>query len=255
MEDMIPPFFLPRHSFFSWKKLLWQKGSEMWDFSRRKLHAADVVHQIPVYGPSESQGEEASNPATPNERNGPPIVATDDDEGGFGSVGGGGGYSRVVGFVRGHGAAAGAAVVEAADLDAVAVAAGGLLVRPQGLVVGRLQRPRQPLNLRAPRVVRPRQPFDSDRKPNTKPFLSEKAFFKQQHEEKEQDSFFFSGPRTGRGETGGVRTDDEEHLGGAAAVAAVVDADALPLVAVRVPAHLAVRHCCCARRRLSSFLT
>jgi hypothetical protein len=41
-----------------------------------------------------------------------------------------------------------------------------------------------------------------------------------------------------------VRTDDEEHLGGAAAVAAVEEADALPLVAVRVPAHLAVRHCC-----------
>ena len=41
-----------------------------------------------------------------------------------------------------------------------------------------------------------------------------------------------------------VRTDDEEHLGGAAAVAAVEEPDALPLVAVRVPAHLAVRHCC-----------
>lgn len=42
----------------------------------------------------------------------------------------------------------------------------------------------------------------------------------------------------------GVRTDDEEHLGGAAAVAAVEEPDALPLVAIRVPVHLAVRHCC-----------
>ena len=41
-----------------------------------------------------------------------------------------------------------------------------------------------------------------------------------------------------------MRTDDEEHLGRAAAVAAVEEADALPLVAVGVPAHLAVRHCC-----------
>jgi hypothetical protein len=41
-----------------------------------------------------------------------------------------------------------------------------------------------------------------------------------------------------------VRTDDEEHLGGAAAVAAVEEPDALPLFPVRVPAHLAVRHCC-----------
>lgn len=41
-----------------------------------------------------------------------------------------------------------------------------------------------------------------------------------------------------------MRTDDEEHLGAAAAVAAVEEADALRLVAVRVPAHLAVRHCC-----------
>jgi hypothetical protein len=40
-----------------------------------------------------------------------------------------------------------------------------------------------------------------------------------------------------------VRTDDEEHLGGAAAVAAVEEAHALPLVAALVPVHLAVRHC------------
>lgn len=38
-------------------------------------------------------------------------------------------------------------------------------------------------------------------------------------------------------------TDDEEHLGGAAAEAAVEEADAVPLVAVLVPVHLAVRHC------------
>jgi hypothetical protein len=89
------------------------------------------------------------------------------------------GYSRVVGFVGEHGAAADTAVVEAADLDAVVRfrrrgprrADAGLLVRPQGLVVGGLQRPGQPLYLRAPRVVRPRQSFDYFRpKPNTKPF-------------------------------------------------------------------------------------
>ena len=89
------------------------------------------------------------------------------------------GYSRVVGFVGEHGAAADASVVETADLDAIAAAGGlvrfrggrlrrsgradtGLLVRPHGLVVGGLQRPGQPLYLRAPRVVRPRQSFDSD---------------------------------------------------------------------------------------------
>lgn len=168
---------------------------------------------------------------------------------------------RVVGFVRGHGAAAGAAVVEAADLDAVVRfrrrglrrADAGLLVRPQGLVVGGLQRPGQPLYLRAPRVVRPRQSFDYFRpKPNTKPFpVSAKRgnkrviFYLLQHEKKEHDSsssLSFRG--RGQGEIGGVRTDDEEHLGGAAAVAAVEETDALPLVAVRVPAHLAVRHCC-----------
>uniref|UniRef100_A0A0A9DPI3 Uncharacterized protein n=1 Tax=Arundo donax TaxID=35708 RepID=A0A0A9DPI3_ARUDO len=113
---------------------------------------------------------------------------------------------RVVGFVRRHGAAADAAVVEAADLDSAIAglfplrrACGGdagLLVRPRGLVVGGLQRPGQPLYLRAPRVVRPRQ------------------------------------------------SDDEEHLGGAAAVPAVEEPDALRLVAVLVPVHLAVRHCC-----------
>jgi hypothetical protein len=68
------------------------------------------------------------------------------------------GYSRVVGFVGEHGAVADTAVVEAPDLDAIVRfrqrglrrADVGLLVRPQGLVVGGIQRPGQPLYLRAP---------------------------------------------------------------------------------------------------------
>ena len=43
------------------------------------------------------------------------------------------GYSRVEGFVGEHGAAADAAVVEAADLDAIAAAAGLVRFRGHGL--------------------------------------------------------------------------------------------------------------------------
>jgi hypothetical protein len=68
------------------------------------------------------------------------------------------GYSRVVGFVGEHGAVADTAIVEAADLDAIVRfrrrglrrVDAGLLIRPQGLVVGGLQRPGRPLYLRAP---------------------------------------------------------------------------------------------------------
>jgi hypothetical protein len=99
----------------------------------------------------------------------------------IGSLGGegriGSGNSRVVGFVRGGGAPADAAVIEAADLNPIAAvlpirrAGAGLLVRPRRLVVGGLQRPGQPLYLRAPRDVRPRQSCDSHTNQNTEPFL------------------------------------------------------------------------------------
>jgi hypothetical protein len=39
-----------------------------------------------------------------------------------------------------------------------------------------------------------------------------------------------------------IHTDDEEHLRDLVAIAAVIDSGTLPLVVVRVPAHLAVRH-------------
>lgn len=65
-------------------------------------------------------------------------------------------YGRVLGFVCRHGAAAHAAVVEAAHLDALrrAVVGGGLLVEG-------LHGARQPFHLRAPRLVRPGEPCAS----------------------------------------------------------------------------------------------
>jgi len=94
------------------------------------------------------------------ERYGPPIVptiATDDGEGGTIWICWRG-YSRVVGFVGEHGAAADAAVVEAADLDA------GVVVVGRSLLVDGLHGARQALYLRGPRLVRPRESCDPIRK-------------------------------------------------------------------------------------------
>uniref|UniRef100_A0A0A9C072 Uncharacterized protein n=1 Tax=Arundo donax TaxID=35708 RepID=A0A0A9C072_ARUDO len=46
MED-ITPLSSPSHIFS--RKLLRQETSEMWSYSHRKLHAADIVHQIPMF--------------------------------------------------------------------------------------------------------------------------------------------------------------------------------------------------------------
>jgi hypothetical protein len=152
----------------------------------------------------------------------------------------GSGISRVVGFVLGGRAPADAAVVEAADLNPVAAvlpirrAGAGLLVRPLRLVVGGLQRPGQPLYLRAPRVVRPRQSCDSHTNQKTEPFL---ISAKGKAEERTKMEPFRLREGSAR------RTDDEQHLGGAAAVPAVEQPDALRLVAALVPVYLAVRHC------------
>lgn len=141
--------------------------------------------------------------------------------------------------MREHGAPADAAVVEAADLDAIAVVplrrrgVAGLLV-----VGGRLQRPGQPLDLRAPRVVRPRQSFT----PPTTPTISQIRTKKTKRQKKNAENFRSPAKAMGSSTAYG-HTDDEEHLGGAAAEAAVEEADAVPFVAVLVPVHLAVRHC------------
>ena len=94
----------------------------MWNFSRRKLHAAALVHQIPMYDPSGSQGEEAILWYLPNgtaHRSFQPLEPTTGREPGRIRICWRRGYSRVEGFVGEHGAAADAAVVEAADLDAL----------------------------------------------------------------------------------------------------------------------------------------